>query len=188
MTSKPKFLVLNVLGKNFPLLETQVKPREGDTEIRTYYCFRESGAKSVRFGVKIQAQGEALPTQVTIDGVVVSLERGLTAATYNETKVVNGKKVSTEVTVPEEKRRPRASTKQYQVIPSLVDESASDTGIRNVEVSISETSAPGVWNAKIVVNRSGLNSASPEQKNENAVKRAANTMAEFDEILASMGL
>lgn len=192
MSNKPRFLVLNIGGKDFPMLETQRKPRPGETEISTYYCFRESGSKTVRFGVKIPAQGEHLPTQVTVDGVVVYLELGKTAASYKEYNevVVDGKvkRVATEIAIPEEKRRPEARSQTFQTIPSLVstDESAVDSGIRNVEVSISETQTPGVWNVKAVVNRSGLSSASPEAKAENVVKAAANRVSEFDAILASL--
>jgi hypothetical protein len=179
--SKPKFLVMNILGTPLPLLETQRKPKEGETEVHTYYCFRESGSTAVRFGVKVEALDEKLPTQVEIDGVVVSLERGLTAAEFRNS---SGQTIA----IAQADRRNRVSTKQFQVVPSLVDESAGDTGLRNVEVSISETSNVGVWNVKVVVNRSGLNSASPEKKAENAQKRAQSTMAEFAAILAGMGV
>jgi len=182
MTStKPSFLVLNVAGESFPLLQTQVKPREGDTEIHTYYCFREPTRTSGTFGVKVEPASEQLPTQVEIAGVVVFLERGLTAASYKEKR--NGQTV--EVIVPQDKRRARVASKTFQTFPALADPETGDTGIRNVDVSISETT-DGLWNVKVVVNRSGLNSVSPEKKAENARKRAADTKASFASILAAL--
>lgn len=162
--SKPKFLVMNVAGTSLPLLQTQVKPRPGDTEIHTYYCFREPTRTSGAFGVKIEPASEQLPTQVEIDGVVVSLERGLTAASYTEKR--NGQSVT--VVVPEDKRRPRVASKTFQTFPNLAD--GDDTGIRNVDVSISETN-DGLWNVKVVVNRSGLNSVSPQRRRPRTRRR-----------------
>src|SRR5690606_3325272 len=103
--------------------EAQVKNR---TDGRTWHYFGTSKS-APSFGQTIPALDTTLPTSVTVDGVEVTLTRGLTAASYKD------RSTGQTVTVPDDKRRPRASATRALALPSLGDEE------RNVSVAISVT-------------------------------------------------
>lgn len=172
-----KYMTLNILGQDFPVLETVVKPKPGQQldPAKTYFTFREPTRATGAFGVGIKALDEHLPTQVMIDGVAIYLLPGKTAATYvdRESKLT--------VIVPESDRRPLVAFNGLQTFPTLQNE--SDTGIRTVQVTISLTKDEQ-WNVKVVV-RKAATAATPEARKAAAERKADDAMATFAAFFAA---
>lgn len=151
-----------------------------DDETKTYHCF---GRPSM-FGTSIPALEPDLPDFVVVDGIVLTLEHGLTAAEVpvrgkdgKPVKGADGKRVM--VAVPEDERRPRASYEGSHELPSLGGEK------RTVSVAISATKDGG-WNVKATVNRKNLESPEERQArlHESAKKRQQSNLAA---IMAALG-
>lgn len=157
-------LSFKVAGKAFLLLETAVK----DHEERKYHTLRVPTAKASGFGIPFPQLSPSLPTQVEIDGLTVALQVGKSAAFKN----VNGEKIA----IPESDRRNSNTFSGHLTLPSLKGfDGPADEGIRSVKVTFSETKTPGVWNAKVMVNR--IASVSPEDRAKSAMDKATANLA-----------
>lgn len=157
-----------IAGLDLGLLEHEVKDSD-----RTYHCF----GKPSMFGNTIPALETSLPDFVVVDGIVLALEHGLTAAevpmrdkaTGRPIKGADGKTVM--LTVPEDERRARVTYEGVHELPTLGEK-------RTISVAISVTKT-GEWNVKVTANRKSLESPEERQARTKAAaqKRAASNLA-----------
>lgn len=143
-------LPLSISGTNLVLAETLTKPKvktvagvTTTTPGHPYHCFRIPPAANFGTGVPWPALNKDLPTSVEIDGLVIPLEAGFTAAEVTD-------RVTKKVTHKDP--RPKVSAKGTALFPSIGEEKAY-----SVNISLRKD---GTWNITISVN--GTRSASPE--------------------------
>lgn len=150
-------LVMEIAGTRLPLIETAVLDRETKlprADGRTYFVFRDIDPatkqfkKATGFGVGWAPITDKLPTSLTLDGQVLTLNAGMTSAEFK------GKAKTP---------RPRVSFVGDVTLPSIGEP-------RTVDISISER-ADGLWNIKASVRRPG-SSVSPEEATAKAKAKA----------------